>query len=73
MVKICCSCQRTELGNTWMAGIVLPADERLTHGYCPECFAEAMENLQAFIAQHQPGAGAKCQGSTGNIATCGLS
>lgn len=73
MVKICCACQRTELGGTWMEGIVLPADERLTHGYCPECFAEAMKNLQAFITQHRLGAGGECQGPTGKPAICGLS
>ncbi len=73
MVKICCACQRTEIGGTWMEGIVLSADERLTHGYCPECFAEVMENLQAFIARHQLGEGAGCLSSTGNLTTCGLS
>ncbi|WP_456385152.1 hypothetical protein [Desulfolithobacter sp.] len=73
MVKICCACQRTELGGIWVEGVVLPVDERLTHGYCPECFAEAMENLQVFIAAQQSGAGAGCHCSTGDLATCGLS
>ena len=53
MTKVCCVCQRIQEGATWSMENALPADERVTHGYCPACFAEAMSALDEFIEQQQ--------------------
>lgn len=53
MTKVCCVCHRVENGDSWSMTNALPADERVTHGYCPDCFAEAMSALDDFIRQQQ--------------------
>ncbi len=53
MTKVCCVCHRVQDGDHWAMTNALPADERVTHGYCPDCFAEAMSALDEFIRQRQ--------------------
>ncbi|WP_310600988.1 hypothetical protein [Desulfobulbus sp.] len=48
MIRICCVCHRVERQGTWHAGLFLAEHQRLTHGYCPDCFAEAMAEIEEF-------------------------
>ena len=63
MTKVCCVCQRVLDGDRWFA-YALPADERVTHGYCPDCFSEAMAALDEFTRRQRlvqaAGAGRSC-------------
>lgn len=58
MTKMCCVCHRAEENGEWLP--LHPGadnhDTRVTHGYCPECFAATMGQLEDFI-------GAKAIGS----------
>ena len=52
MRRMCCVCQRTEQGGQWWA---LPAPtefETVTHGYCPDCYAQVMAEIRRF-SQHR--------------------
>ena len=45
MTKICCICNRVEHQGRWITVDVLPGTEQLTHGYCPTCFLDVMEDI----------------------------
>jgi len=46
MRTICCQCQRLkEEGGGWVRVAGLLAD-RLSHGYCPECYDKAMQAIR---------------------------
>lgn len=49
MTKVCCVCQRVELGTSWKDDYVFAPDERVTHGYCPLCFDVVMSDLMDYI------------------------
>ncbi len=53
MTKVCCVCHRVQAGDRWSRANALPADERVTHGYCPDCFSEAMAALDEFVRKQQ--------------------
>ena len=44
MVTICCVCHRVHKGNEWVEEPV-PGGELPSHGYCPDCFKEAMQEI----------------------------
>ncbi len=49
MVTICCTCNRIKIGKTWKKK--LPDNRnKMTHGYCPKCFAKVMEKVDTRIA-----------------------
>jgi hypothetical protein len=50
MRRVCCVCHKTLSNGSWQH-VAAVADEPVTHGYCPECFAEAMAEIQAVIAE----------------------
>jgi len=49
MITECSICkkQSTDKGKTWGKG--LARDEPISHGYCPECFAEEMKRLERLL------------------------
>lgn len=49
MRTICCVCQRVKEEHGWVriAGLVA---SRLSHGYCPECYAKAMDAMRDQLA-----------------------
>jgi len=55
---ICCVCQKTKGVNGWSFQYV-DKHEILSHGYCPDCFHEALASvkLYAFHAKHGEKAG----------------
>lgn len=49
MRRMCCVCHKTYSNGAWRH-MPVAIDEPVTHGYCPECFAEAMAEMQSVIA-----------------------
>ena len=53
ITKICCVCNRVEQDKSWTDHYLFAVDERVTHGYCPTCFDEAMAEIAAYISKEQ--------------------
>jgi len=49
MTKMCCVCRKVEEEGQWSAGRCLGENEQVTHGYCPECYAVVMTEIEEFI------------------------
>jgi len=49
MTKICCVCSKVEQDGDWITVCVTTATERLTHGYCPICFDDVMDDLGRIV------------------------
>jgi hypothetical protein len=45
MMRMCCVCHKVEREGAWESVACLPENELVTHGYCPECFVEAMAEI----------------------------
>jgi hypothetical protein len=56
MRRICCVCQRIEQEGEWRSALFLSVDEMVTHGYCPECFDEAMAAVEELMGELVSGA-----------------
>lgn len=55
MQRMCCVCQKTKSDGQWLA-MPVEISGPVTHGYCPECFAEVMAEIQALFAlRHNSG------------------
>ena len=52
MTTICCKCAKTKTADGW---VKLPAPEphRLSHGFCPTCHRQALEQIRAHQRQLQ--------------------
>jgi hypothetical protein len=49
MTRMCCVCHKVEQGGEWRDLRMVSDDKRVTHGYCPVCFAETMVQIEDFI------------------------
>jgi hypothetical protein len=49
---ICCVCHKTKSLNGWL-DIFVQQYKSLSHGYCPECFAKTMRELELKTATRQ--------------------
>jgi hypothetical protein len=56
MRRVCCVCQRIEQEGEWLSALFLSVDEMVTHGYCPECFDEAMAEVEELVGELATGA-----------------
>ena len=56
MRRICCVCQRIEQEGEWRSDLFLSEDQMVTHGYCPECFGEAMAEVEELMGEGVTGA-----------------
>lgn len=45
MMRVCCVCHKVERDGSWESVACFPGNELVTHGYCPECFDEAMAEI----------------------------
>jgi len=54
MEKVCCVCSRVKKENSWVKEIKRRASSNLSHGYCPECYHEAMRKVMNFGVHFQP-------------------
>lgn len=57
MIRVCCVCRRIETNGTWETRTCLPDHQWITHGYCPECFAEAMAEVEVLVGELTAGGG----------------
>ena len=55
MLRMCCVCHRIERQGQWRSLALPAADAVITHGYCPECFVEAMAMIETVIARQGAG------------------
>lgn len=51
MIRMCCVCHRVEEAGLWGPGPIEVASERVTHGFCPECYATVMAELDAYVSE----------------------
>jgi hypothetical protein len=75
MIRMCCVCQRVEQGQEWRSADTLSSDTEVTHGYCPQCFAGAMAELEQVAGRRRlpvvsPGNGAGLSGNRGPWQPC---
>ena len=49
MTRMCCVCHKVEQGGEWRDFHLVSDDIRVTHGYCPVCFAETMIQFEDYI------------------------
>jgi hypothetical protein len=49
MTKKCCKCQRVEHNGVWEARWIAAERRAVTHGYCPDCYAVAMAEIENYI------------------------
>jgi len=48
MIKQCCECRKICIDEQWgVPNTTLPADERVSHGYCPDCAKVAMRQVDS--------------------------
>lgn len=51
MTTQCCTCRKICIDDRWgVPSTPLPADERVSHGYCPECAKAAMRQVESDFA-----------------------
>ena len=55
MTRMCCVCSKVEQGGSWRPLHQLSADRQVTHGYCPECYAVTMAEIEEFISEKAVG------------------
>ncbi len=49
LIRMCCVCHRVEQEGGWRQVSELSVDAVVSHGYCPDCFAEVMMEIRAAI------------------------
>lgn len=49
MTKKCCKCQRVEHNGVWEVRRIAAERLTVTHGYCPDCYAVAMAEIETYI------------------------
>ncbi|MDW7773214.1 MAG: hypothetical protein SCH71_10030 [Desulfobulbaceae bacterium] len=49
MIKKCCVCSRVKTEGKWHRQKVSPAGRRISHAYCPSCFAKTMVRIENHI------------------------
>ena len=45
MLTVCCSCNRVKEQEAWVVNYRDPTDDPVSHGYCPDCYVEIMDEL----------------------------
>jgi hypothetical protein len=51
MITQCCECRKVCADERWVEPVVpLPADERVSYGFCPRCADQAMQVVDAFYS-----------------------
>jgi len=50
VVKVCCVCRKMEQQGQWLSNYP-PSLHRVSHVYCPSCFAELMDRLDRYSLQ----------------------
>ena len=54
MIKQCCVCGKRERNGCWGRDLYAGEQHRISHGYCPACYAEFMDRLdRMFLVRHK--------------------
>jgi hypothetical protein len=53
MTRICCVCNKIESHGAWIAAESGPGP--LSHGYCPVCYDNELENIRLFLHERDMG------------------
>ena len=54
MQTVCCVCQKTKSQAGWIQG-QSSKETRVSHGYCPDCFSQTMEQAQGWLLARNAG------------------
>ncbi|MDH3360153.1 MAG: hypothetical protein OEL55_04710 [Desulfobulbaceae bacterium] len=54
MEKVCCVCSRVKLEQSWVKDVKRIAMVKPSHGYCPDCYREAMQKVMSLGSHFQP-------------------
>ncbi len=46
MIKKCCVCKKVKNDGKWESGLLVLAGTRISHAYCPSCFAKTMARIK---------------------------
>ncbi len=46
MMKKCCVCRKVKMEGKWQSDILILADTRISHAYCPSCFTKTMARIK---------------------------
>ena len=57
MTKKCCKCERVEHDGVWEIRRIAGERRAVTHGYCPDCYAVAMAEIESYIQVRGSGFG----------------
>lgn len=50
MLTVCCSCNRVKEQEAWVMNYRDPSNDPVSHGYCPDCYTEIMDELSVTMA-----------------------
>ncbi len=53
MISICCVCNKIKHRGRWVAAEVCTEQEQLSHGYCPACYEQVMEDISLFLGNEE--------------------
>ncbi len=51
MLTVCCSCNRVKEQEAWVINYRDPSDDPVSHGYCPDCYTEIMDELSVVFGR----------------------
>ena len=55
MTRICCVCNKIEFHGAWVTADVQSGAGPLSHGYCPVCYDNELENIRLFLRERDRG------------------
>ena len=51
---MCCQCHKVEQEGSWaQPATLLGQPEQITHGYCPECYDQALGAIEQYMASQR--------------------
>ncbi len=51
MLTVCCSCNRVKEQEAWVINYRDPSNDPVSHGYCPDCYVEIMDELSVVFGR----------------------
>ncbi len=51
MLTVCCSCNRVKEQETWVVNYRDETSDPISHGYCPDCYGEIMDELSVVFGR----------------------
>jgi len=55
MLTVCCSCNRVKEQEAWVVNYRDETGDPVSHGYCPDCYGEIMDELSVVFGRDSGG------------------